>query len=202
MKKIEASALALVTLSLMACSAADPGAGEAATPSASHAALVTRTVVTLTGDGKFATRTEQITRETQLAEIAARGAYVEQLRHPRTGGVGTVSSAISYDGSCAGASLWLFDSENLLGNQICFIGQGDVDLSLYADGDIVCGAPAGPCSIPTWAGSVRSLYAGVDAGYLAACTGTFQAWERKATLSESARSSRYLSLATELCPLH
>jgi len=199
---VRACILSSFVLGLVACGAADPETTGASTAPANDRPLITRTIVTRAADGSQTVKTQEITRETQLGEIAARASYVQQLQQPVRDGIGKARSAISTDDGCGGSSLWLFDGEALTGNEICFIGAGDASLAQFADGPAVCNDPASPCFYPTWARSVRSLWAGVDAGYLAACYGVFKAWERQDTLGAAARDSSFLTLTSgDLCPL-
>jgi hypothetical protein len=88
----------------------------------------TRTIVTLQPNGPPIVRTDIITRDQFIADIAARN------------GIGVSQQAISTDPNCVGSSMWLFDSTgNTPGpypdnHEICFYKNGVdgcVDLSTF-----------------------------------------------------------------------
>jgi hypothetical protein len=70
---------------------------------------------------------------------------------------GSFQQAITQDGACSGASLWLFDEWNLKGDEICFSGAGTAQLRDFP-GAHIDGGPS------TWSGAVRSYWAGSEVG--------------------------------------
>jgi hypothetical protein len=130
MRKIVTWMLAVCTLGGGGCVDMDGDPGP--TGEAGDGAVFQRTVVRLKADGTQTVHTERVTAEQQRWEIAARQALADGHPPPPApeAGFGTTSAAISADGSCAGSSMWMFDQPNLaLGNEICFTGCGEVDLS-------------------------------------------------------------------------
>lgn len=130
--------------------------------------LFTQTIVRALPDGTQSQETTLITRREQLAQLEAREALLRRL-----GGDGVTQQDLddlAVDGGCAGSSLWLFDKTGLVGNQLCLykqVGASQGWLGLggifrYVDGT----------RFYTWAGAVRSLWAGEDPGSLQSCTST------------------------------
>lgn len=105
------------------------------------------------------------------------------------------------DASCAQAGIRLFDGDDKIGNEICFFGAGNVDLSHYcrvwkanADGEWQCGA--------TWAGGVQSYQATVHGSFLEAsapyCTELFMPREELLATGSCARHAPRLWLDVDL----
>jgi hypothetical protein len=82
---------------------------------------------------------------------------------------GLHASAIHQDTACTSSDLRLFDQENFAGNEICFVGGNGnmwLDLRSYCR---IMRPPIGivaPMCLATWAGGVRSYYAGFQDGDL------------------------------------
>lgn len=188
-------AIAMSVFLLAACGGA-PSSEE--TTSTEQDALVSRTVVSFDAHGVATVKEDRITRAQQLAEIEERQRFVDAIEHPEHG-IQKTSAATSLDGSCSGSSLWMFDGENLTGNEICFTGQGNADLSQYHDGAMTCGSWY--CFWPTWSKHVRSLWAGSDTGYLYPCMG-WKAFERRNTLAQVEKDATWLYLTTYTCPIN
>jgi hypothetical protein len=185
-----------VTLSAMFTGGCAASTEDGAASRSETSEALTRTIVTFDVDGTEKVRTETITRETQLREIEERETFLGERAEPKPkDGVGTTSSALTLDSGCAGSSLWMFDGQNLSGNEICFTGAGWANLANYSD-RMYCSGNI--CSWGTWAKNVRSLWAGVDPGALAWCRG-FSAWERRDVLSPDEQNSSSLSLDLNWC---
>jgi hypothetical protein len=190
-------AIAMSVFVLAACGGT-PSESEEAKTTSENEALVSRTMVSFDEQGHATSKVETITRAQQLAEIEERQRMVDAMNHPQHGIQKTSSAMTTQDNSCAGSSLWMFDGENLTGNEICFSGQGWANLGDYADGAFVCSGWY--CFRPTWAKHARSLWAGVDTGYLYPCSG-FGAYERRDVLSVPEQESITLYLTPYTCPL-
>src|SRR5262245_33518253 len=102
-----------------------------------------RTVVIGDADGQIHVYESTITRREQLAEI-------DQRRRLLASG----ASFVFQDPNCVGSDMWLFDQIALNGNEICFGGLGTADLRAYTR------IPG----VATWAGGVRSFFAGTWGG--------------------------------------
>jgi hypothetical protein len=163
---------ALALLSLVGCTGArDPPA----------TGSVSRTVVVLHGDAPPTITMTEISRAEHLAEVAAR----DQCTSTSANQVGVRREAILQDGSCRGASLWIFDNYgNVAGtfpnnHEICFYADQPVwtctDLASYlrycSHGLFTTcyywGAPYG-YAVGPYVSAIRSLWAGSDEGYFPA----------------------------------
>lgn len=169
------SIVVMVGIGAMGCLADMSDDPEAQAPEAAQ-----RTIVRVNADGSYEQRFEAITPAQRQAEIDARAALI-------AGGerAAPARPIVAIDSACAGADLWLFDQANITGNQLCMFLRDEsfafLDLGRF------CRIPG--CSTGTWAGAVRSLWAGVTPGNLTACTPTlcyagpgngfhFNAWQR------------------------
>jgi hypothetical protein len=140
----------IVAPALSACSAETADPAPTAGSHVTHAddAVYTRTIVTFNAAGARSVRTVAITGAEKAADLEAR----------RAAGHGVTVLTVR-DYSCAGSDMWLYDQAGFGGNEICFYGTPGVFLGFYPD-------PAGPYG--TWAGAVRSYYAGTETGYFQA----------------------------------
>jgi hypothetical protein len=118
---------------------------------------ITRTVVHLDGDRPPVVTTTRLSAGEAAAEVSARAA---RTRVDLGNGLGRTSEAITADGTCAGADLWLNDGLSQTGNRLCFYGSGQVSLSS------ICLANFRGTCLKSWSGAVRSYWAGADpSGY-------------------------------------
>ncbi|WP_426753467.1 hypothetical protein [Myxococcus sp. Y35] len=123
--------------------------------------LITQTIVWESDAGELETRTRVITRAEQQAQFRAREA---QRQSASLGPSAAQIPSLIIDCNNQNA-LWLFDGGFLGGNQLCLY-RNPVDSIAVADlGRIL--RPGLP--IQSWAGAVRSLWAGMDSGNLATC---------------------------------
>jgi hypothetical protein len=105
--------------------------------------------------------------------VAACGAQGGQHGDPEA----TDAAPIIKDSSCSGRSMWLFDTTDRTGNQICFDEAGTVNLAAYCRSHGWVYTKAGwvyRCT-STWAGAVKSFWSGALAGeFVAPQTGVDQ----------------------------
>lgn len=130
--------------------------------------LLTQTIIRALPDGTRSQETTLITRREQLAQLEAREALLRRL------GDGVRQQDLddlAIDGGCAGSSLWLFDQTGLMGNQLCLYKQVGASQGWLALGGVI--RYISGTRIYTWAGAVRSLWAGEDPGSLQCCTSSF-----------------------------
>jgi hypothetical protein len=141
-------------------------------PGAPDADIVYRTIVRFSSDGRFEQTFETITPAEQQTELVARATFFDATRsdasgvktHPQT------LPTLGVDHGCAGASLWLFDQPQLMGNELCLF-KASADDQAWLDLGTLCrgSSSSGRCA-GLWAGAVRSLWAGTDPGSLLSCT--------------------------------
>lgn len=129
--------------------ACDPGA------QAPEQATFQRTKVFLSA-GSARVTTEMIDLEQQQADVAAR------IKLATSGAGGATGSGDPEDPSCVSAALWLFDEAGHRGNELCVFGEGSVRLADHVTRYRCVGST---CALHTWAGGVRSYWAGVHGGY-------------------------------------
>jgi hypothetical protein len=116
---------------------------------------VYRTVVRFDNNG---------TPHSQVFELTA--ADLAREAEPQARSARSVSTDITQDSSCAGASLWLYDADHCpfaqpnAVNQICFIGVGTAWLADYQRR--FCTKTT--CFFPSWVGAVRSYWPGDQGG--------------------------------------
>jgi hypothetical protein len=151
----------------------------------------TRTIVQF-GKGRApVVKTREITAAQQRKEVALRR---RGLRDPELG-LGTASDAIVRDLDCAGESLWLFDRVNFRGNEICFHGEGTINLNDFFR-RYWCDAAG--CHTRTWARGVASYMAGEAPGHfgglILTCEG-FDAWQEKNDTSSCEAASTIVTLS-------
>jgi hypothetical protein len=163
-------------LASFGCSGEAGGTAPSGTAQAKSSDTVSRTVVRLAKNGTRTTTTSVITRAEQLQEIAQKKSLAASL----VKGAVTVRDVV-LDSGCGNASLWLFDSNFLSGDEICFFADANtnnfrVSLADYID----------PGNGIPWAGQVVGIWAGVDQGCLNNSTAVFEngefinfvAWEQ------------------------
>ena len=122
-----------------------------------------------TGDGAYVTSvkheadgtTSEKTVWLSADELATLDSQREHLA-----ALGSSGAAPAFDGTCAGASMWIYDNSNQTGNRICFAGPASVDnLASYA-------APGGG----TWATKTKSCWGGAyNAWFRVASSGSWYA---------------------------
>lgn len=108
------------------------------------------------------------------------------------GGLGTSASAIATDSACAGSSIWLYDQLNRVGNQLCLVGSGTLDLSTicaqYSNIYDPFGRVIGSYCSKYWftpstsSSAIRSYWPGAARGSIleepaGACAQTCTAWD-------------------------
>jgi len=175
-----------------------------------EAAVITRTVVGLAADGSQEVRVERITRATQLQEIADRTAYIAEMNRGSADGVGSIAAPLlTWDTGCDGQSVWLFDQENLHGNELCFKSGAVADAAYLTDYTRwTCPPGLRRCIAHSWDASVRSLWGGVDPGMLQlwpgdtpgmGCDYAFNAYQVQNTLAPRAKASAALVLLKRPC---
>lgn len=200
--------LGLVVLAL-SCSSAqeldvqqDPLAGE----------TLTLSIVRLDRQGMPTVRQKLITRRQQL-DMADRRA-IERGLTPLGGVDGKLarkSQAIESDPDCGGASLWIFDQENLGGNMACFHYMGKIDLStvcaqwtwVYQGGIPINQYCSKYWHVPsTNTSNIKSYWAGVEPGSVqyrpnGACSTTCTSWSayQRVNSLNCSYNGRWLDLA-------
>ena len=147
----------LLAIALLACAcaappAADPDAAPPAIDPPADATVFTETHVTLLPDGSERVELAPITAAQERAQDEARAAWIATGRAP----------LLAQDPLCANASFWFYDKPELVGNRICFSGEGFAQLSKY--GRPTCG-PVG-CYWGNWSIAAGSIYAGTEKGWL------------------------------------
>jgi hypothetical protein len=159
-----ANLVVLVLTGLAACNA--PISEDA---SQEHGTLYTTTVVTFAEDGTHTVRTFTSTAAEMAAEVAAREAALSGARavdnpHDEEGAnVGVARAAIVRDLGCPATGLWIYDRPDVVGNRICFAGEGTINLDDYR---YDCIDPLSPASCSSWLGRAKSLWAGTSAGWI------------------------------------
>jgi hypothetical protein len=163
------------------CSADSGGlpTGEPGSPAKTSAAdTVSRTIVHVNADGTHTVTASTITRAEQQQEVVQRRASIaaraaDAAKVTPSGGVS--AEDIILDNDCSNPnSIWLFNSNDFSGDEICFFNDGTgsfvttfrVDLSQYT-------YPVPGGSFP-WAGSVVSFWAGPQNGCFNESTGYFE----------------------------
>lgn len=128
-------------------------------PSGDNSETVIRAIIRPGPDGRIETISETISVVEQQAEIAARKSFVASSK--REGG----SQNLLFETGCGFSNndLWLFDQPNLTGNQLC-ISKGIV----FTD-DTIFLSQVSRTIFSSWAFAVRSLWAGIDDGFLVKC---------------------------------
>jgi hypothetical protein len=154
----------LVALGAAACGESAPPADVGSDPNQ----VFTSTSVQLDPDGTSVVKRTTITLAQELAENAAREA--SRKSSTSTDGVGSVLEAIYVDSGCAGASLWIYDQPNELGNRLCLNGVGTASLSKYCrvSEAVWVGSHYVYICVSSWSLSIRSFWPGVESGYLRA----------------------------------
>lgn len=160
------AAMALGMMAMAGC--ASESALEGESTGDEGAALITETVVSVDAEGKEVVTSRLITQAEADRQVRARLSPVGPAAAGE--GVGEAQQAITADGGCAGASLWLQDGPNQTGNRICFARSlptnDGASLSSYCrTGHLVPGYPrySWVCD-SSWSGAVRSFWAGADNG--------------------------------------
>jgi|GEM_PF-5328942 len=127
---------------------------------------VYRTVVHLNGEDEPTVMVQEITRAEQRRQVEARLANLHR-KDKSPEGIASTKQAISEDYDCNSSSMWMFDEENLQGNEICFYGPGTASLWNYHRGRYFC--PIEPFSpdcewLNSWATATRSYWSGIESG--------------------------------------
>jgi hypothetical protein len=159
MKRTLISSLSL-SLSLAAAVVAggclDMSGDDTATDDADQAPTISRTIVRLAEDGTRDITEEMISPAEQRQEIAARTARLAS-------GTDVVAHAkLDQNIACDVAALWVFDGVDRGGNEICFIGSGEVNLAEFSRPPL-CNLST--CWTRNWSQAVRSYWAGYQSGY-------------------------------------
>ncbi len=171
------------------------GCGAPAEDGVAESTPVTETVVRLHGDAPPTVEIRTVAGPSTIAP-----------------GVAQVAQAIRRDGACEASSLYLNDAVNQTGNRICFFGAGQVNLASYCRATTTVCNPFGCRTVcaGTWAGAVRSYWAGDDssgtlglyttppgAGGRPTCTEFFLKRRRQDVALDCGRSANYVTLGND-----
>ena len=155
-----------LSLTVAACGGVEPGLGNPGDPAQDKEGTVHRTIVWLQSDGTAEVKTVEISRAQQQAEVAQRQEMVQQ--RDSDSAIGTATQAVGVDPYCFGSSLWLFDDYNQTGwNELCLFRTSYPsyfsDIANLRNYNLrYCDAYR--CYFFSWAGRVRSYWAGADSG--------------------------------------
>jgi hypothetical protein len=152
---------------LASCFAGCAAETEQLAPDSDSAELATDTIMVIADDGSVLDEwTQSISQQARAAQIADRAQLEAQSGPTRAAdGVAVVKESLLRVDCSDGGALWLFDQPNLAGARLCLV-VGDPDAFLYDSIDLgTVRRRAGG----SWAGAVRSLFAGGNAGLLYRC---------------------------------
>ena len=139
------------------------GCSSSAPDTTDDESYVSQTIVTIDKDGKQSVRERVLTQRQARAEFeVAKGLAVTPPN--ATGNVGSTSEALTQDTGCAGSSLWLWDSTNQTGNELCFKADGAGYQAASLANYVRCtGYFRGICvATSPWTQAIRSYWGGVD----------------------------------------